>query len=656
MAAVLVLIAVALTAALAMLANRALAVADREAALQREVIAERLFDDMEQTLTAFIAQEDARPFDHWRPTVLAQGSATLVPSPLAEGPPESFVVAYFQIDPDATVSNPHELPAEHPATREDLGQRFEGWGGDAVETRTIDVVVPPSPKNNVQMAASKPAPKPAPAAPSKSTHNVGATEQRALLDVSQTISRGASKRSQRREMQQTVMQTQVSNFVDPGQIEDFQAELEPQAAAPLDEPVQNIQQALQQAATPVEEPVQEIEQAIQQAATPVEEPVQDIEQAIQQAAPAPAIPAPRVIQVQVPDARSSAVDVAVSPLSSTVDAQGRWLTRTVRVDGRTWVQGMLIDDDALRADLAKSLRPLEEVATLSWSDGEFEHRFAAPFEGVTASLTVHPLDASDSPWNYILGLTALVAAIAAVGLGAAWRTTTASLALAEERSDFVSAVTHELRSPLTSIRMYAEMLESGMAADPGTAAEYHTVIREEAERLSRLVEDVLTMAGLERGGLVLAAPEPLGDVITRVAATVQPVVGAQNQTIHIEVSEPARSIPVPADALTQVLSNLIDNASKFSVDATDRRIHIEATATSTALKLVIRDHGPGVTEAVRTQMFTPFFRGERELTRKTRGTGIGLSLVAGIVGELGGTVLARNHADGGLEVVVQLPR
>ena len=204
-------------------------------------------------------------------------------------------------------------------------------------------------------------------------------------------------------------------------------------------------------------------------------------------------------------------------------------------------------------------------------------------------------------------------------------------------------------TPLTSIRMYAEMLEAGMAP-PTAQKDYLATIRTEAERLGTLVESVLTFAELERGKRAPGTQGSLEAVVHEVVRVLQPIATARGVRITVELGE-LGSTPVPRESLAQVLHNLLDNAVKFA-DAPHQvtlRAHRDAL-----LRLTVHNSGPPVPDALLRRMFQPFVRGENELTRRTKGTGIGLAVVRGLVQDLGGTVTARN-APGGLEITVELP-
>ena len=109
------------------------------------------------------------------------------------------------------------------------------------------------------------------------------------------------------------------------------------------------------------------------------------------------------------------------------------------------------------------------------------------------------------------------------------------------------------------------------------------------------------------------------------------------------------------DALQQILINLVDNALKFAVAADEKVVTLACERVGDGIVVRVRDRGPGVPAVQVGRVFQPFFRGERELTRRTKGTGIGLALVKGLVEQMGGRVQARNHPGGGFEVSIALP-
>ena len=297
-------------------------------------------------------------------------------------------------------------------------------------------------------------------------------------------------------------------------------------------------------------------------------------------------------------------------------------------------QALVVDVEELQWHLEERV---EGDFTVNWEGTG--HVFAPPFEMLHASAELGDLPGPASPKRWVVALAALLVGLLGLALWSVDRMVLLSLRSAEEREGFVSAVSHELRSPLTSIRMYAEMLEQGMAGD-----DYARTIRVEAERLNRLVDDLLEYGQREQA---LDGPKrPIGDVVDDLERLFAPRIALQ-----IAVPKDIRSAEVDGDALAQVLVNLVDNALKFAPDSV---VSIRGTRDGGQLVLVVRDQGPGVPTSQLNRLAEPFFRGERELVRETRGTGIGMALVASLVERMGGSLSWRNHPDGGLEVRVSL--
>jgi signal transduction histidine kinase len=223
------------------------------------------------------------------------------------------------------------------------------------------------------------------------------------------------------------------------------------------------------------------------------------------------------------------------------------------------------------------------------------------------------------------------------------------LKLAREQRSFVSAVSHELKTPLTSIRMYGEMLKSGWA-DESKKMAYYDFIVTEGERLSRLIDNVLQLARLNNGG---AAVEPVPVSVAEIFDLLRSKLTTQAEragfALEFEVADTvgALGIAVDTDALTQVFINLVDNAIKFSADADRRTIGIAARRNHAGqVMLTVRDYGPGVPPAALKRLFELFYRPDNELTRTTSGTGIGLALVRQLVTAMGGRVDVRNCEPG----------
>jgi signal transduction histidine kinase len=299
---------------------------------------------------------------------------------------------------------------------------------------------------------------------------------------------------------------------------------------------------------------------------------------------------------------------------------------------------------------------------LDWEGGgdpsyayQFAHTFDAPFGDWRVTASLAPLSGSSlRPMRYILLWSVLVGVVVLVGLTKTYRTLVQSMEYARQRDNFVAAVSHELKSPLTAIRMYSEMLREGLVGEDARRQQYYETIHGESERLSRLVDDVLTYSRLEGGRREADVAGSVSEGVESVTSLFEPYLAETGRQLRVEVDPAAAEGRVDRDALAQVLTNLLDNAFKFSAE-TDAPVSLAVTRKGDAVVLRVRDHGPGVAPAILRTMFEPFVRGEDELVRQTKGTGLGLALVQGLVENAGGSVRATNHPDGGLEVIVTLP-
>lgn len=343
------------------------------------------------------------------------------------------------------------------------------------------------------------------------------------------------------------------------------------------------------------------------------------------------------------------------------------LVRTVQIGGEQWLQGLIVDRGALGRWLEQEVLGSPDLAgfvELNWrpdpSTDPYTHQFTAPFGALEVSARLDPVAVLDTTGaKLILALGLGLAAALILLLVAVERTFTGLVDRAEERERFVAAVTHELRTPLTSIRMYSEMLEQGMVGERERQRSYHETIRREAERLSRLVEQVLTLAQVEDGPRTLVGEgerAPLRDVVESVVELLEPLAAARELRLVVDLDAEAATCELPRDPLAQILTNLVDNAIKFTPSG-GAAIEILARSKSPLVSLVIRDGGRGVEAELLPRMFEPFVRGRREHEQATPGTGIGLAVVHALVKEIGGRVHARNRSDEpGLEIEVSLPR
>ena len=228
----------------------------------------------------------------------------------------------------------------------------------------------------------------------------------------------------------------------------------------------------------------------------------------------------------------------------------------------------------------------------------------------------------------LLGIIGLALAGMLTGAFLTFRGVDRQLELAHMRSDFVSNVSHELRTPVTSIRLMSETLKAGRAPDAQAREEYHGIIAREAERLSRLVNNVLDFGRLEAGRKMFDfEPVDLTELAAHVIQTFRDYYGQDGFQFVLNRLENGMEISADREAMEQVIFNLLDNAVKYTgtgqkeIEVTIRQDH------ETRPVLEVKDHGVGIPAEELGRIFEKFYRVGDPLTRKTAGSGLGLALV-----------------------------
>ncbi len=223
------------------------------------------------------------------------------------------------------------------------------------------------------------------------------------------------------------------------------------------------------------------------------------------------------------------------------------------------------------------------------------------------------------------------------------------------REEFVSQVTHELRTPLTNIRAYAETLSSGMFDDPKVVSECYNVINKETRRLSRLVEDILSISQLEVGSIQILFDDVdpralIQEAVRDVRAT------ADEKNIDLQAILPAKADPIQADKdkLAVVLNNLLGNALKYT--PRDGEVRIGCQTTEHHLLITVKDNGIGIDKTEQEHVFEKFHRGKDPQVLEETGTGIGLTTAREIARRHGGDIELMSERGKGSTFVVKLPR
>lgn len=196
----------------------------------------------------------------------------------------------------------------------------------------------------------------------------------------------------------------------------------------------------------------------------------------------------------------------------------------------------------------------------------------------------------------------------------------------ELKSEFISNVSHELKTPLSIISMFGEMLALGRVKGPGQATEYAEIIWRESVRLGRLIDNVLDFARIERGGggYEFADCDP-GDVLSRALEVCQRRVSTASMTLTVDIEEGLPLVRLDANAYTLAVLNLVDNAIKYAAEG--KRIEVGLARRGSWVELVVRDFGPGIEADEQLHVFERFYRARAVRLKPIRGSGIGLALV-----------------------------
>jgi signal transduction histidine kinase len=264
----------------------------------------------------------------------------------------------------------------------------------------------------------------------------------------------------------------------------------------------------------------------------------------------------------------------------------------------------------------------------------------------------------------------VIAMIVAIALGSALIVVDLKqhLALARQKTAFVSNVSHELKTPLTSIRMFSELLSEGKVADESQRKHFLQIIGSETARLTRLINNVLDFARMERGEKEYKFEScDLKEVVHETVESYRPQLEANG--FQVRLALPAEEVLVngDCDALSQVLVNLLSNAEKYSANGKEITVELlEAGPLRCAdrtpqrgvpavAELRMLDRGPGVPRGSEEKIFEQFYRANDSLSSGIQGSGLGLTLARQIARAHGGDIRYEPREGGGSCFVVSLP-
>jgi len=354
------------------------------------------------------------------------------------------------------------------------------------------------------------------------------------------------------------------------------------------------------------------------------------------------------------------------PLVSVGLFQPRWLAadrgepelvfeRSVTVGDQVYRQGVWIDWPLLRAQLLAIVnRSIPDAALIPVLDaGEVDVQRNDVLATIPLRLSTGSARMISEFWTparVTLAVSWLAAIVALVAIGVVLRT---AMRLAERRGRFVAAITHELRSPLTSFRLHTDLLER--AHDDAARGKHTGVLRREADRLGSVIENVLVYAGL-RGGTD-------DRVRTRVGEILEPLVGPLRESaaeagleFETDISKTAADahVRVRAGSIERIISNLVENACRYASIGDSPGVVLSAAVDGRMVRIRVADTGPGVALRERERIFTDFYRGEAA-AGSHRGIGLGLALGRGLARAEGGDLRCVDGGEPGAVFELSLP-
>ncbi len=223
------------------------------------------------------------------------------------------------------------------------------------------------------------------------------------------------------------------------------------------------------------------------------------------------------------------------------------------------------------------------------------------------------------------------------------------------RRDLIAWTSHDLRTPLTSIRVLVEALHDGVVDDTETVQRYYRTIRADVLAMNELIDDLFELAQFNAGGIAIEmSAHSLSDLISDSLETFQPLAEARGIMLRGEVSADIDPVTMNASKIGRVLSNLISNALNHA-PVEGGLVVIEAWRNDQGVTVTVQDNGPGFSEEDLPRVFEKFYRGEQARSRETGGAGLGLAIAKAVVEAHNGRIWAENAPAGGAQVSFFLP-
>jgi len=279
------------------------------------------------------------------------------------------------------------------------------------------------------------------------------------------------------------------------------------------------------------------------------------------------------------------------------------------------------------------------------------------FRGLKLQLRARERSFKDEVRRLAMAKTALIGFIDLMllaGLYLAYSNVRREIHLSRLKSDFVANVSHELKTPLALIRLFAETLELGRVPGEEKAMQYYRIINKESQRLTQLINNILDFSRIEAGRKQYRfVPTDLSRIVREVVEAYRFPIEQQGFTLEVEVAEDLPEVEIDPEAIEQALLNLVNNAIKYSSD--QKYVRLVVRRDGERILIAVRDKGIGVAKADQKRIFEKFYRAENTLVHTTKGSGLGLALVQHIMEAHGGSVELESAPGVGSTFTLVLP-
>jgi signal transduction histidine kinase len=253
-----------------------------------------------------------------------------------------------------------------------------------------------------------------------------------------------------------------------------------------------------------------------------------------------------------------------------------------------------------------------------------------------------------------LGATVLVVVFLLGGLALILRATDREARLAQAKSNFVANVSHELKTPLALLSLFSEILELGRVKNEDKKLEYYRIIREESRRLNKMIDNILDFSKIEAGRKTYNfVHSDMAEVIENVISSYRYQIKNSGFEVQTNIQPDLPPVLIDRDAMAQAISNLVDNAMKYSREV--KQLSIKTKTLGSDLSIEIADHGIGIPRAEQAKVFEKFYRVGNGLVHDVKGSGLGLALVKHIIEAHNGTISVESDVGKGSRFTILLP-